>query len=207
MTEGVWRDYYTGAELDDFPKPWKKPHDELRGEGSDCLGLYTWWPEKGHVIQFDTSWWEGDCTGAWRGCPCKILIFWFWKIFWSGCPCKNEQLPPLIFLRGLCSSSNIRTRNPLVGLQFTPIQRPHLLRDVWFKGGLSSKIRLDEVVEEKTIKWTISDDVWNVTAVTNAPKDSYALGKWEWTVTGDHVSCHKGKSDVLEETIFSSVVA
>ena len=81
MTEGVWRDYYTGAELDDFPKPWKKPHDELRGEGSDCLGLYTWWPEKGHVIQFDTSWWEGDCTGAWRGCPCKILIFWFWNKF------------------------------------------------------------------------------------------------------------------------------
>ena len=77
------------------------------------------------------------------------------------------------------------------------------MRDVWFKGGLSSKIRLDEVVEEKTIKWTISDDVWNVTAVTNAPKDSYALGKWEWTVTGDNVNCHKvkGKSDVLEETI------
>ena len=81
VTEGVWRDYYTGAELDDFPKPGKKPHDELRGEGSDCLGLYTWWPEKGHVIQFDTSWWEGDCTGAWRGCPCKILIFWFWNKF------------------------------------------------------------------------------------------------------------------------------
>ena len=81
------------------------------------------------------------------------------------------------------------------------------MRDVWFKGGLSSKIRLDEVVEEKTIKWTISDDVWNVTAVTNAPKDSYALGKWEWTVTGDHVSCHKGKSGVLEETIFNSVGA
>ena len=59
MAEGVWRDYYTGDKLEDFPKPWKKPHDERFGEGTDCLGLYTWWPEEGHVIQFDTSWCEG----------------------------------------------------------------------------------------------------------------------------------------------------
>ena len=74
VTEGVWRDYHTGTELDDFPKPWKKPHDDLRGEGSDCLFLYTWWPEKGHVIQFDTSWWEGDCTAAWKGWTVIYLI-------------------------------------------------------------------------------------------------------------------------------------
>ena len=56
VAEGVWRDYYTGEKLEDFPKPWKKPHDERFGEGIDCLGLHTWWPEEGHVIQFDTSW-------------------------------------------------------------------------------------------------------------------------------------------------------
>ena len=39
----------------------------------------------------------------------------------------------------------------------------------------------------------LSDDVWNATAVTNAPKDSYALGKHEWMVTGDDGLCHKGE--------------
>ena len=76
-----------------------------------------------------------------------------------------------------------------MGLQFTPVQRPDSLRDVWFKGGLSSRIRLEE-------RWTITDDVFNSTAVTNAPKDSFALGKWEWTVTGDHVNCHKGELNI-----------
>ena len=66
------------------------------------------------------------------------------------------------------------------------------MRDVWFKGGLSSRIRLEE-------RWTISDDVFNSTAVTNAPKDSFALGKWEWTVTGDHVNCHKGKLNIKKK--------
>ena len=40
----MWRDYYSGEKLDDFEKPWKKPHDKLYGESKDCLGLYTWWP-------------------------------------------------------------------------------------------------------------------------------------------------------------------
>ena len=42
-------------------------------------------------------------------------------------------------------------------------------------------------------KWTIDDDVWNVTAVSNAARNSYALGKHEWLITGDDVSCHKGE--------------
>ena len=44
VEEGVWRDYYSGEKLDDFEKPWKKPHDKLYGGSKDCLGLYTWWP-------------------------------------------------------------------------------------------------------------------------------------------------------------------
>ena len=173
VEEGVWRDYYTGEKLEDFPKPWNTEHDERHGEGTDCLGLSTWWPEQGHVIQFNESWWEGDCTSSWRGCPCK-----------------NDELPPLLFLRGLCPSSRLRTMNPNIGLQFTPIQRPHLLRDVWFKGGMSSKIQLNFTGDGK---WTLSDDIWNTTANTNAPKDSYALGKNEWLVTGDDLNCHEGE--------------
>ena len=70
---------------------------------------------------------------------------------------------------------------------FTPVQRPHDLRNIWFKGGLSSKIQWHGE------KWTIADDVWNVTAVTNVAYDTYALGKHEWLVSGDDLNCHKGE--------------
>ena len=94
----------------------------------------------------------------------------------------------MLFLRGLCPFSTLKTRNTIAGTRFTPVQRPHDLRNVWFKSQLSSKIHLNAAG-----KWMLSDDVWNATAVTNAPKDSYALGKFEWTVTGDDVNCHKGE--------------
>ena len=115
VEEGVWRDYYSGEKLENFTKPWMKTHDERFGEGRDCLGLMTWWPEKDHVIPFNTSWLEGRCTSNSRGCPCK-----------------SDELPPLLFLRGLCPSSVLKTKNPNLGLQFTPVQRPHDLRNVWF---------------------------------------------------------------------------
>ena len=53
VEEGVWRDYYSGEKLDDFEKPWKKPHDKLYGESKNWVGLYTWWPKHSHVIQFN----------------------------------------------------------------------------------------------------------------------------------------------------------
>ena len=108
---------------------------------------------------------------------------------WKGCPCKNDQLPPVIFLRGLCPFSNLRTKNPIAGVRFTPVQHPNNLRNVWFKSGLSSRIWQSPT----TGKWTLIDSVWNSTAVTHASKESYALGKFEWHVTGDDVNCHKGE--------------
>ena len=132
------------------------------------------------MIQFNSSWWEIPCSSPWRGCPCK-----------------NDQLPPILRLRGLCPFSTMRTKNPTIGTRFTPVQRPDNLRNDWFKGGLSSKIELEgenpDNPSTERMKWTFSDVVWNVTAFTNAPKDSFALGKWEWTVTGDSGNCHKGK--------------
>ena len=40
--------------------------------------------------------------------------------------------------------------------------------------------------------WKIEDVVSNATAVTTASLEEYALGKQEWSITGDHVNCHKG---------------
>ena len=93
-------------------------------------------------------------------------------------------------VRGLCPSSRLRTLNPNLGLQFTPVQRSDSFRDVWFKGGMSSQIRLNWTGDGK---WTLSDDIWNTSAATNAPMDSYALGKNEWLVTGDDENCYDGE--------------
>ena len=94
----------------------------------------------------------------------------------------------------------MRTKVPTIGTRFTPVQRPDNLRNVWFKGGLSSKIELEgenpDNPSTERMKWTFSDVVWNVTAFTNAPKDSFALGKWEWTVTGDSGNRHK-REDII----------
>ena len=40
--------------------------------------------------------------------------------------------------------------------------------------------------------WKIEDVVSNATAVTTARLEEYALGKQEWSITGDHVNCQKG---------------
>ena len=143
-----------------------------------CLTMYAWWTEeKGQLSeterqmrQIDRSWRESKCVGT-----------------FTGCPCKNDALPALLFLRGLCPSSLLKTKNPKLGLQFIPVQRPHDVRNVWFQGGMSSKIYHNDM------KWTIDDDVWNVTATSNAAKYSYALGKHEWLIEGDDLNCHKGE--------------
>ena len=158
MEEGVWRDYYSGEKLDDFEKPWKKPHDKLYGKSKDCLGLYTWWPKHGHVIQFNRSWWESTCSSAWRGCPCK-----------------NDQLPPLLRLRGLCPFSTMRTKVPTIGTRFTPVQRPDNLRNVWFKGGLSSKIELEG---ENPDNPSTERMKWLAVLTANSPAMTGNVSRW-----------------------------
>ena len=119
----------------------------------------------------NASWWHGSCTyGNLRGCPCT-----------------NEGMQPLLSLRGLCPSSLLNTANPEIGLQFTPVQPPHDLKNVSFQGGMSSKIYFNST------QWTINDDVQNVTAVSKAAKYSFALGKHQWWVTGDDKSCNEGE--------------
>ena len=114
VQRGVWRDYYSGEKLEDYTKPWIRPRGE--GVGNKCASIWTSRP-------VNASWWHGSCTyGNVRGCPCT-----------------NEGTQPLLSLRGLCPSSLLNTANPEIGLQFTPVQPPHDLKNVWFQGGMSSK--------------------------------------------------------------------
>ena len=158
VEEGVWRDYYSGEKLDDFEKPWKKSHDKLYGESKNWVGLYTWWPKHGHVVQFNSSWWEIPCSSPWRGCPCK-----------------NDQLPPILRLRGLCPFSTMRTKFPTIGTRFTPVQRPDNLRNDWFKGGLSSKIELEG---ENPDNPSTERMKWLAVLTANSPAMTGNVSRW-----------------------------
>ena len=177
VSAGIWRDFYTGQELDDYPKPF--PPGTTFSNADGCLGFDTWWPGNNWVFNFNTSWFEGGCTSSWRGCPC-----------YNPKPKLYPEQPPIMFLRGLCPSSYFRTKNPTRGLRYTPTQHPVTMRDTQFVGGMSTTIFFSYL----GAGWTIKDGVYNVTATTTAAKDGYALGKHEWFITGDHVNCHKGEN-------------
>ena len=164
----MWRDYYTAKELDAFYKPFK-PGYRHTADAGDCLGLFTYWADFNFDIQFNESWWGGGCTSSWRGCPC------------------GPGPAPVLHLRGLCPASVLRTKDPSLGTRYTPLQLPNNMRNTFFVGGMSTRIHFNSTM------WTISDSVSNITAVTNARKDGYALGKQEWTIIGDSLNCFKGE--------------
>ena len=164
----MWRDYYTAAKLGDYYKPFFKDSHHLINAG-DCLGLKTYWTAYDYDIQFNQSWWGSTCTSSWRGCPCQ-----------------NTSPPPILRLRGLCPSSALNTKDRNRGTRYTPVQLPRSMRDTFFVGGMSTRIYFNHSA------WVISDSVFNCTGVTNAEKDSYALGKHEWTITGDSPHCGRG---------------
>ena len=47
-------------------------------------------------------------------------------------------------------------------------------------------------------QWLLSDQRQNVTARTRASQISYALGKHNWTISGDKYQCFEGKDYTLE---------
>ena len=83
--ETIWRDYYTGQRLEDWPKPWyRATKDEAFGDNSNCLAWYSDMGEDWHM-----TWYEWLCNTYDQGCPCSY------------------PTQPLLRLRGLCSASGI----------------------------------------------------------------------------------------------------
>ena len=78
--EGVWRDYYTGKELENYTKPWVSSNGDMEpGNESNCV--------LSQVGKVETSWSEWQCAGYNMGCPCEF------------------EKPPLLHLRGFCKDS------------------------------------------------------------------------------------------------------
>ena len=110
----VWRDYYTGEQLENYTKPWDDDTDPINGT-DDCVDLHAW------------SW-------KWRAISCndggaaKMM-----------CPCKYDHSKPhRIFLRGLCVSSPFGK-----SLWYTPRQTPVNFADIYYVGGVSTRIEFN----------------------------------------------------------------
>ena len=86
-----WRDYYTGARLDNFTKPWK-PHHETGNK--DFLLLDTNRP-------LESSWDQGWDMFQDMGCLCESDVKYEY----------NWDHPPLLTLWGVETCSALRTKD------------------------------------------------------------------------------------------------
>ena len=78
--EGVWRDYYSGHELDNYTRPWRSDQkDEILGESNNCI----------YIDPSSLTWREWECFTDKMGCPCK------------------SENPPMIRLRGFCPGTRL----------------------------------------------------------------------------------------------------
>jgi hypothetical protein len=161
--ETVWRDYYTGEQIEAYTHPWYGGSDNRKGPMDNCMLMYTDTP-------FEESWGELHC------------------VYEYACPCTYKE-PPTLILRGLCPASSLWTKDKKFGIAYTPRQLPSTPNDLFLVGGFSTEIRYDDNSE----MWILTDAVSSVTAVSRASKGSYVLGKHSWTITNDVFGCHEGK--------------
>ena len=98
------------------------------------------------------------------------------------CPCHYES-SPIINLRGICTNSLVEhSRYAIKQLATDPM-------NIIMVGYQSARIEYDSKVSQ----WILRDVRQNITAKTQASRISYALGKNNWTVSGDNHKCSEGK--------------
>ena len=165
---GVWRDYYTGARLENFTKPWMSGHDKER---RNFLMLNTKQPLRS---SWDQGWWNYQDMG----CLCEYDFRY--DPVWDH--------PPRLALWGVQSCSALSTPDPLSGLVYSSKQSFSSTENMFFVGGMSTQIHYNESAK----MWILTDAVSKVRAETKASKESFALGKHKWKITGDNSNCHDG---------------
>ena len=115
---------------------------------------------------------------SWYNYPCKS--------FDSSCPCSYQGAQPLLRLRGLCST--------LIRPLFSPKQLPANPGNMILLGNGNTRIEYNDTSSQ----WVLTDAKSDVTAVFQATKPSYLLGKHKWTISNDE--CNEGKPTMLKLT-------
>ena len=105
------------------------------------------------------------------------------------CSCQYDkemtQLPFL--LRGLCPTSFLRTVDQERGLRYILRQKPHNPDIFFLVGGMTTKI---DYHDDHNL-WKLSDATSEVSATSLARKDTYVIGKHNWTIAHDHKWCRE----------------
>ena len=113
----------------------------------------------------------------------------------KNCPCRIGHLKntfgdvalarPLL-LRGLCKYSSLRPADYQRGLAYAPRQPAGTIESLYFLSGVSTKIEYSTIGQ-----WTLRDARSNVSATTLANRETYVLGKYNWTIKNDDERCQE----------------
>ena len=165
--KGLWRDYYTGQNLENYNETILQL-EEIMGQGENNCA----------AVPVENS----NESLSWSDLPCSVMEEG------SVCSCLQQKE---LFLRGLCSSSNLKTLYE--GNYFRPHHLPESFDKVFFVTSSWWFSRIDYNISSS--RWILSSTSSQTTAVSSAEKETYLMGKHNWTVSNDHWKCHleKGK--------------
>ena len=159
--EGVWRDYYTGEKLGNHTKI--ENFEDGRCANANFDGE-TW------------HWEDLNCNKAYS----RML-----------CPCQRDTAThfPYLLLRGLCPSSHLigKDYKYIRAVWYTIHQQPSSFSDIFYVGGTSSKISF----QKTSSQWVLSDPTVQTRAVSSAHKETFVLGKYNWTIANDDQERHE----------------
>ena len=99
------------------------------------------------------------------------------------CGCQFPARP-FLFLRGLCKDSHLDQ------LYLPRNERVH--RAITYYGTVRTVAMFNGTF------WRMETKFFNATAFSDAPDVSFMLGKYNWTIEGDSMKCHKGKAYTRE---------
>ena len=94
----------------------------------------------------------------------------------------------MLTLWGVETCSALRTQDYWNGLSYSSKQSLSSPKSLFFVVGMSTQIHYNDSAK----MWILTDAASKVRAVTKASKESFALGKQKWTITGENSNCHDG---------------
>ena len=176
--QGAWRDYYTGEVVEKY----NISEDE---EDPHCAMLL--------MSDFNVS-----VTPEWLNIPCTYMYPEPHVV----CPCEQKNK---LLLRGTCLSSN------LFGLAgdytFNVEHIPSSFEKIFFKtdeGWFNDTYYFTRIdYNTTTSRWVHTSNQFQTSAFSLAKKETYLLGKYNWTVSNDRQECHleNGKDKNEDYTI------
>ena len=174
---GVWRDYYTGAPLENY--------NRTRAQfGSGHCALLA-----GNTLEANKPpFYEHMSSSEWGGIRCNYMYLGIQ--IW--CPCLQESA---LLLRGTCSSSNLRNFGR--GLEYFPQHMPLTYDNVFFQSTGKNLSRIDYNMSSS--RWVYSSPKFRTTAFSEAEAETYLVGKHNWTVSNDQHRCHRERGKEKNE--------